>query len=522
MRKVRLFFALVAGLLLVYACSKENDWYMPQRSGSFSGPVFHASVVLPEETRTQLGADDAQEIFWTPGDDITVFDGEGTGFQFLADVEVPSAGARFSGADPKASLVDPDPYFYALYPFDASASIEGPSIRTTYPSAFQISRYGSFMDKMNLAVAFSDDYSLQFRSVAGWIRVGFTGDEGINRIVFYGNNGERLAGTVLVNPETLETSVAEEGSSTKLTFRGNFFSSATKEEGYYYYIPVLALSFEKGFTLRFYKADGTTYTYTYGNAVTFNQGRRRRLWVDLSQLPIQYTYARVTASSPLNDGDEYVLAYPDAEGSYKVFDQDKLMANIEGFKNYSLTDFAMDPDKRYGMVGTRIFNGDYRVVPGDEEEITLDPGIGIVSSNKTAVMQNETASFPKSKEKPTGIKMTVSELGLKNWDSATKTTLGKGALDSEDMYILCDQILSRHSSYYNGNKWSLMIAFGGGSLRNLVANQYNGDYGITAGYVVGSYGDASYEGFAFKDTFLYNPSSYSLKKVLVYRRTPSE
>ena len=61
-----------------------------------------------------------------------------------------------------------------------------------------------------------------------------------------------------------------------------------------------------------------------------------------------------------------------------------------------------------------------------------------------------------------------------------------------------------------------------GSVRNLVANQYDGDYSITAGYVIGSYENASYEGFAFKDTFLYNPSSYTLKKVLVYRRTPSE
>ena len=102
--------------------------------------------------------------------------------------------------------------------------------------------------------------------------------------------------------ETLETTVAEEGSSTKLTFRGDFSSSVSKEEGHYYYIPVLALSFEKGFTLRFYKADGTTYTYSYNSAVTFNQGRRRRLWVDLSQLPVQYTYARLTAafSSPSN------------------------------------------------------------------------------------------------------------------------------------------------------------------------------------------------------------------------------
>ena len=142
-------------------------------------------------------------------------------------------------------------------------------------------------------------------------------------------------------------------------------------------------------------------------------------------------------------------------------------------------------------------------------------------NNKTAILQNETASFPKSHQKKTGIKMTISDISVYQWTASTNSCLAKGTLDSEDMYILCDQILSRHSKYfYGGFDWNIAIGSTDADLKNLVANQYNGNYGINAGYVSSTYNSTAYEGFAFKDKFLFKPS-VALQKVYIYRRTPS-
>lgn len=512
-------YSLIAGLLVTAACTKdlETDDLAGTTAG---GPVFHASFDAPSRTRTSLSDNDSKEIYWSQGDEISIFDGDGTNFEFMSSADAPAATTDFSAVDGTASLSEPDDCYYALYPYDASASISGGTITTTYPSSFQMGRYGSFQDGMNLAVASSSSYILGFKNLLGWIRLGMTGDDGITKIVFKGNNGEKLAGSVRINASDLSLEIDEEDAATELTFTGSFSSSESKDGGCYYYIPVLNLSFENGFTFIFYKDDGTTYTYSVSSPVSFERGIRRRLWVDFGTLTAQYTYTRVTASSPMNDGDEYILVYPNGDGTYKVFSQDIMMDNIEAFKGYGLQNFATSTDYRYGWVGSKIFNGDYVTVDGTDEGITIDVGYGIVVKDKSATMENTTASFPNSKTKTTGIKMTVTELEINTWTSSTKSAIIGGTLDSDDMYILADQILSRHSSYYSGWKWDLMISMGGGSLESLVANQYDGDYSFLAGYISSTYDSTSYEGFAFKDSFLYNPST-ALKKIYLYRRTPS-
>lgn len=111
--------------------------------------------------------------------------------------------------------------------------------------------------------------------------------------------------------------------------------------------------------------------------------------------------------------------------------------------------------------------------------------------------------------------MTISDISMYQWDAGSDSGLAKGTLNSDDMYVLADQILSRHNSYFSDWKWNLAVGTTDADLKEKVAGQYNGDYGITAGYIESS----SYEGFAFKDKFLFSPST-AFKKVYIYRRTP--
>ena len=518
-----------AGLILLASCSQEFDPLTIEKQAP-KGPVFRAYTEGDDDqTRTQFAETDGNVVIWSAQEAIAVFDGEADLYKFISSNTEPSGAADFVCSDASATLIEPDQgdYYYALYPYDAQATLEDGLIQTTYPSTFAITRYGSFEDNMNLAVAYSSTYSLSFKNISSWVRLGFTGDEGITKIVFKGNNGEKLAGTLSIDPINMTATVQDEGSSEELVLTGAFLTSESKDNGYYYYIPLLALTFEKGFTITFYKTDGTTYKYVINSSLSFNRGKRRRLWVDLAALQKQYTYTRVTtpvgASTPtFNDGDEYIVAYPAEDGTYKVFDPNLLLNHIEKFSwsGISLRTFLTTNDFRYGTVGIKLFNKDYITVAGSDEFITVDPGVGVTVNSKSLVLENESASFPKSKEKTQGLRMSISNISVYQWNASTNTCTLKGNLDPDDTYIMVDQLLSKHGQYYDGGtNWNLLMMLGGGSLKNLVSNQYNGDYSITAGYVSSEYDGTSYEGFAFKDKLLYKPS-VGLQKIYIYRRTP--
>ena len=530
MKLSRLLIVLVGAAALV-SCSEEFD-FLSKEDSNPRGTVFRAYTDSPSETKTQLSENDGTDVWWSATESITVFDGDGVNNKFVSSNSGPVQSADFVLEDNTILISEPDPgdYYYALYPYDSQATLDGGIIHTTYPASFEVTRYGSFEDKMNLSVARSSSFNLSFKNLLGWIRLGITGDEGITKIVFRGNSGEKLAGNVAIDVANLTVSVDETGSSDQLVMTGNFATSDEMDNGCYYYIPLATLSFPEGFTLVFYKDDGTTYTYTKTTSVDFNRGKRRRLWVDLSTLQKQYTYTRVEAPSgaslpSFNDGDEYIVAYPVGDGTYKVFSPQKLLNNIENFKSYDLSDFAFNiSNYRYNIVGRDIFNNDFITVTGNDQFITVDPGTGVQVNSGTATLENETASFPKSHAKTTGIEVSINGIYVDQWNS--DCSLATGTLDSEDMYVLCDQILSRHPSYFSTTDWRWSFAIGStdNDLRRLVANQYNNDYSITAGFITGSATingkTTNYEGFAFKDRFLFNPTT-ALQTVYIYRRTPS-
>ena len=244
--------------------------------------VFHAYT--DPETRTQLSENDGASVYWSAREAITVFDGEEENYKFLSSNLEPCASVSFALEDNTVAISEPEEggYFHALYPYDSEATLEDGIIHTTYPASFEITRYGSFEDNMNLAVARSSSYSLGFKNLLGFIRFGFTGDETINRIVFKGNNGEKLAGNVAIDVANLTTNV--ESGSYQLTLTGRFLSSVSRYNGHFYYIPLLPLSFARGFTVTFYNEEGASYTFSLTSRADFERGSRRFLWVDLAAL----------------------------------------------------------------------------------------------------------------------------------------------------------------------------------------------------------------------------------------------
>lgn len=116
------------------------------------------------QTKTTLASDFS--IKWSTKDHITVFSGEGKGTTF-SDVTVSSDGrtATFAGS------ADWSPEYYALYPAQSDAVLSADrTITATLPTT-QTAVRGNIADRMNLAVAVSDEDNLLFRNVGALIGI---------------------------------------------------------------------------------------------------------------------------------------------------------------------------------------------------------------------------------------------------------------------------------------------------------------------------------------------------------------
>ena len=106
---------------------------------------------------------------------------------------------------------------------------------------------------MNLAVAHSDNNTLQFFNVGGGVRFSVT-EEGIEKVIFEGLNGEVLAGKVKIGFENGIPKVQEVTS-------GSIFLTLLPPDGEtfqkdkWYFIVALPGALEKGYKMRFYKGD---------------------------------------------------------------------------------------------------------------------------------------------------------------------------------------------------------------------------------------------------------------------------
>ena len=236
-------FYIAASLLMLVACTREVSIGIPNGVMTIT-----AKTETSENTKTVVEGE--THVYWEPGDEIAVFSGGKSG-KFTTGITASSATAEFSGTlgnDAWTEGMD----LWAVYPYSETAVLDGTSITTVLPSG-QEARAGSFGKGVNLSVSHATTQELQFYNVGGGIRFSLS-EEGIQRVVLMGMNGENLAGKVTVGfqggvPAILD--VAEGKTSITITPPdGTAFATDT-----WYYIVAVPGALEKGFTLQFQKAD---------------------------------------------------------------------------------------------------------------------------------------------------------------------------------------------------------------------------------------------------------------------------
>lgn len=209
-----------------------------------SGQKSNAS----ERMKTQLHPDKGNSVTFSSNDAISVFDGVGNN-QFTTTSS--GASVTFEGTATESST------YTALYPYQSNATMSGQTITATLPTT-QTAQNLTYDPQAALSVATTTQASktFDFKNVCALVK--FTTVEPLAKIVFKGNNSEKVAGAVNIAVSDAPTATGDAESVTIVPA-----SPATSIAAGTYYIAVLPLKFTQGFTLEAYKTAGSAATASY-------------------------------------------------------------------------------------------------------------------------------------------------------------------------------------------------------------------------------------------------------------------
>ena len=244
---------LILGTSLLYSCTEEAEEIIAEEDGAIVNEG--SSIVEKVEMEFKAGNDAVSRTILTTGnaveweteDAISLFDPDSNN-KFTTSSS--GASVTFTG-----SAQDSQSTYYALYPYDAEATISGSIITTTLP-AEQTARPGSFANMLNPSVAKSgSDKTLNFKNACAVVKftLQYTGSNKIRKVMFRGNNGEALAGPIQIDAslDTPAAIVQTEFAGTEVTLNGEFTSGST------YYFVTAPAELSQGLTLTFYDDSGS-------------------------------------------------------------------------------------------------------------------------------------------------------------------------------------------------------------------------------------------------------------------------
>lgn len=293
MKQIKAILYLAVLTAMVSACSEDELADNTQPSGKV--PMeFYANT--DASTRTELTTGNA--VYWEANDAISLFDPIGDNNRFYTTESGPSV--TFTGEATPAEGT-----YYALYPYDANAQIEGTTITTTLP-AEQMARAGSFAQGLNPSVATADaTNNLCFKNVCALVKFTLDGSitTTITKATLCGNNGEALAGTLTIDAsqENPIANVDPEWAGIEIALKGNLIAGKT------YYFVTAPATLNKGLILSLYDNKGNVWK---------KEGTQS---------------ATLTASRILNLGTMRLDNFEPAQG-YEVIDGTYHIYNADGLK----------------------------------------------------------------------------------------------------------------------------------------------------------------------------------------------
>ena len=192
-RKFYLLITASCCMIALSNCSKEKNIEFIE-PGDSNVQTFVSVIEAGVTGKTELTS--ANKVLWLSGDQINLF-AEGT--SYMLETSDDGANASFTGNVPVASE------YYALYPYNASASINSGIISTSLPSS-QKPVAGGIDDDLNIMVAHANDNQLSFKNVCSIIRINISRSD-ITSLKLASTDGSALAGDVTIDYNSGEPSI---------------------------------------------------------------------------------------------------------------------------------------------------------------------------------------------------------------------------------------------------------------------------------------------------------------------------
>ena len=251
---------LVAAILTLVSCSSENDEIVADNETNKLMTFTATQEGDAVNTKTALYSD-STTIIWQTNDKISIFDGEGN-HSFALKTGAGTNSATFEGTASEAET------YTAIYPYQQNATLSNGKVTNVTLPATQKAIEGGFDPTAALMMAQSNNTSLQFKNVVGYVKV--KPNFACSKIVLRsGRASEYLVGTgTLTYISDVPTFDFTTSKSDSITLEGNIKSGKT------YYIAVPTTKLTAGWTISFTTSDGSNvYTRKSKKDITFTRNK---------------------------------------------------------------------------------------------------------------------------------------------------------------------------------------------------------------------------------------------------------
>lgn len=326
-----------AAMLTAFVSCTEDE-----KDDTQSGKKVFTSFVAGSGSITRTQLTEGNSVEWETGDEISLFDPSDNN-RFSTSQSGPSV--TFTGIADETSST-----YYALYPYDAKATISGTTI-TTSLNATQTSRTGSFAKGLNPSVATTTNRELVFKNTCAVVKFTLnSGNNVVKKAIFRGNGGEPLAGTIVIDAASNDpsASVQAEGAASEVALTGDFTSGST------YYLVVAPGTLSNGLTLTLYDENGNGYMRSGKKETNLTAGHI----LDLGTIN-----AETFASYSKTDGTYHIFNAAGLEEWAKQ--EDCLTSNVVIENNIDMSGISWKPvgtDMQNGYSGD--FNGNNKTING--------------------------------------------------------------------------------------------------------------------------------------------------------------
>ena len=301
---------LASAALLFAGCSgslsdngKEGEWNISFTAAQ-EGVGTKAAIGSSSDGKTAVN--------WQASDRLTVFDGAAANCEFVTrnfDAGNPTS-CRFEGT---VSELAAD--YTAVYPYNSAASLKDGVIGGIVLPGEQVSVAGSFDPAAALMAAKTEGGAreLAFRNAVGFVKVTPAFD--CSSIELCAGNGELLAGSgsISFDADGIPQFILGEGASHSIALTAPEGSTLAAGTSWYIAVPVTTLA--AGWSLKFTKADGSSFARTGGKPVQF----KRNVILDLGKIEAE-----------TEDDTPYITFSADAQQLFTMdFEYDFMGMNIE-------------------------------------------------------------------------------------------------------------------------------------------------------------------------------------------------